>query len=355
MSSTHTLGNLVRLTPLQPSELPAHPDLPDVPDSSSSSRPQLLTFLRAILEEGVQFSNSFHEPSIFNKSSTKSSAPSTSSVDVLIRNVSPSEVDQIAWEGDSVAVPRKSKAPGGQGEYWVARRSYHEDKKASGTAEWKEFEFGLRDDHTKHEEDFTPTLYDAFHVLDWNAEIKGLEKDIPGFDTITMSIHEMCHTLQAPLKPRCFPILVVTANVRADTTTGSSSATDGFISVTVPVVLSASTTPTSFYSSGRNLTSNASATEPTSNSHKTEKLKKSKPVFGVYTAIERVKKLSSVDSTTEHEGRKGKEGQIEWIMATSSDAKGNVPMALQKMGIPGAIVKDVGLFLSWIRKVNPVS
>lgn len=355
MSSTHTLGNLIRLTPLQPSELPAHPDLPDASGSSSPSRPQLLTFLRAILEEGAQFTNSFHEPSLFNKTSTKPSAPSTSSVDVLIRNVTPSELTQIAWEGENVAVPRESKAPAGHGEYWVARRSYHEDKKAPGTADWKEFEFGLRDDHTKHEEDFTPTLYDAYHVLDWNTEIKGLEKDIPGFDTITMSIHEMCHALQAPLKPRCFPILVVTANVRPDTTTGSSSVTDGFISITVPVALSASTAPTSFYSSGRNLTSQASATESTSNIAKTEKLKKSKPVFGVYTAVERVKKLSSVDTTTEHEGRKGKEGQIEWIMATSSDAKGNVPMSLQKMGIPGAVIKDVGFFMSWIRKVNPVS
>ena len=35
-------------------------------------------------------------------------------------------------------------------------------------------------------------------------------------------------------------------------------------------------------------------------------------------------------------------------MATASDAKGNLPMWAQKMGVPGAIVNDVGLFMKWI-------
>lgn len=41
---------------------------------------------------------------------------------------------------------------------------------------------------------------------------------------------------------------------------------------------------------------------------------------------------------------------IEWTMATASDAKGWLPMWVQKLGIPGAIVKDVGLFIGWIAK-----
>ena len=53
----------------------------------------------------------------------------------------------------------------------------------------------------------------------------------------------------------------------------------------------------------------------------------------VYTSIERCKMTPS--------------GDIEWIMATASDAKGNLPMAAQKLGVPGAIVNDVGFFMKW--------
>jgi len=54
----------------------------------------------------------------------------------------------------------------------------------------------------------------------------------------------------------------------------------------------------------------------------------------VYTSIERCKIMPS--------------GDVEWIMATASDAKGNLPMAVQKLGVPGAIVNDVGFFMKWI-------
>lgn len=54
----------------------------------------------------------------------------------------------------------------------------------------------------------------------------------------------------------------------------------------------------------------------------------------VYTSIERCRMLPDLD--------------IEWIMATASDAKGWLPMWAQKMGVPGAVVKDVGLFVKWV-------
>lgn len=38
---------------------------------------------------------------------------------------------------------------------------------------------------------------------------------------------------------------------------------------------------------------------------------------------------------------------IEWVMATASDAKGWLPMWVQKLGVPSAVVKDVGLFVGW--------
>lgn len=39
---------------------------------------------------------------------------------------------------------------------------------------------------------------------------------------------------------------------------------------------------------------------------------------------------------------------VEWIMATTSDAKGWLPMWVQKLGVPGAISKDVTYFMNWI-------
>ena len=44
---------------------------------------------------------------------------------------------------------------------------------------------------------------------------------------------------------------------------------------------------------------------------------------------------------------------IEWVMATASDAKGWLPMWAQKMGVPSAVVKDVGLFIRWVQKKRP--
>ncbi len=46
---------------------------------------------------------------------------------------------------------------------------------------------------------------------------------------------------------------------------------------------------------------------------------------------------------------------VEWVMATASDAKGWLPMWVQKLGVPGAVVKDVGLFIRWVRSRAPMS
>lgn len=60
------------------------------------------------------------------------------------------------------------------------------------------------------------------------------------------------------------------------------------------------------------------------------------PVLGVYTAVETVRKLPG--------------GKVDWLMATASDAKGVLPLSIQKMSIPGAVAKDVGFFMSWVNK-----
>lgn len=141
----------------------------------------------------------------------------------------------------------------------------------------------------------------------------------------------MCHKLPFPLSTRVFPVLVITAK----------KGSQGFVVVQVPVNIAS--LPEALYSNGRNLREGDSG------------LKRKKPTLGyaacvlrdglpwsltipssVYTSIERCV-LTAND-------------EIEWTMATASNARGNLPMWAQKMGVPGAVAKDVGFFMKWIEE-----
>ena len=176
-------GNLVRLTSLMLNELPAHPSILGTPVKGAASseaerpRPELLTFLRAILDEGGVFLDKSTFQSTFTSQTSKSSPPSTTNVQVLKRDIPLSEIEKISW--NSPPIPRRKPHAIGA-EHWFARRSRHPNvssKETKGSASWDEFVFGLRDQHSKHECDFTPTLYDAHHVLDWNEEVRELENE----------------------------------------------------------------------------------------------------------------------------------------------------------------------------------
>lgn len=64
-----------------------------------------------------------------------------------------------------------------------------------------------------------------------------------------------------------------------------------------------------------------------------------KLVEGRYTSLEKITKLD-VDGKV----------VCRWDMATDSDAEGGLPMSVQKLGVPGAIVKDVPLAIGYILK-----
>ncbi|KIV78196.1 hypothetical protein PV11_09936 [Exophiala sideris] len=308
------LSNLVRLAPLQVSDLPSHPGLP-------SAHGDLATFLVSLLDDGTAFLSPSHFTQIFKPQSTKTSAPSSARVEIHTHSVPASSLAQVAWSGSGSRVSRSTPANLGAGpENWFARRSVHKDisskdPSSPGHARWSEFVYGLRDEHSKHEADFTPTLYDAHCVLDWNSAVRELEQrgGVGRYKKCTLGIYEMCHAIPPPLSPRCFSVLVATASVDEDS----------FVAVTVPVELGQQ----GFYSSGKNVKEG-----------KDEQQKK-QVCMGVYAAVEVVRR----DRT---------KGEVEWVMATASDAKGNLPMWMQKMSLPGAIAKDVGLFLKWIKTVN---
>ena len=178
-----SLGNLVRLTPLLLDELPGHASIPSTPVKGSTNseaerpRPVLVNFLRAILDEGAVFLSKPTFQSTFTPQSSKSAPPSTTKVRILKRDIPSSEIEKVSWDG--APVPRRTPRAI-EAEHWFARLSRHPNissKEKKGSANWDEFVFGLRDQHSKHEYDFTPTLYDAHHIMDWNEEVRVLENE----------------------------------------------------------------------------------------------------------------------------------------------------------------------------------
>jgi hypothetical protein len=116
-----------------------------------------------------------------------------------------------------------------------------------------------------------------------------------------MAVHEMLHKLPYPLKPRVFPVLVVTAFIEPR----------AFIIVQIPI--------------------EASELAYISESIYCKVGKEAVP--GRYASVE----YCYLDDSN----------HTQWVMAVSSNTRGFVPMWAQKMGVPGAIAKDVPLFLDW--------
>lgn len=362
MASNTTQSNLVRLAPLQLGEVPAHPSLST---SEEVNQPDLLTFILTLLGDGAHFLSSTSFIANFKHHSTKTALPSEAKVDVSICDIAQRELEEIVnWDGsppkrivaqestnggqgegqgqkakeETYFRPGRSKPPPAVlsgGEHWFARKSVHKDLSSRntthpGNASWNEFVYGLRDNHSKHEEDFTPNLFDAHHVCDWSEQVKAMESqgkivgdDGKKYSSVTMSIYEMCHATPPPTSARCFPVLVVTASVSSEE----------FIAVTVPINLG-SDVSSSFYSSGKHLKEGSTPQQ------------RKDVVLGIYAAVETVKRRPVEGADHGVEGT-----EVEWIMATASDAKGNLPMWLQKKSLPGMLPKDVSYFMKWIKSV----
>ena len=68
-----------------------------------------------------------------------------------------------------------------------------------------------------------------------------------------------------------------------------------------------------------------------------------RPVFRELTRIVAFRRYASIEWVKAYEGFPF----VDWCMATTSDAKGKLPVWLQKKAMLGAIAKDVGLFIKW--------
>jgi hypothetical protein len=129
----------LQLKPLAVSDLPVHPDLSSQQSSSISIR----DFLTSAVKDALELVDNTI-PSSFKMSGTKSAAPSSAKVQIL-----------------------SGQATHGSSE-WFARRSIHKDQDIFGTATWAQFENGLRVDHSRHEKEYTPDVFDANPIVEWD-------------------------------------------------------------------------------------------------------------------------------------------------------------------------------------------
>lgn len=188
------LGNLIRLSPLQLHELPHNVKLggsikqssdgriynPSIATSEQPSadrtsdaldqdgRPKLAAFIKEVLDQATDFIDDTLS-STFREESLKMSLPATAQVRLLRRDITSAQLDKISWSKSRI--PRRPPADSlKSGEAWFARRSRHANQSQEGTADFGEFDYGLRVDHSEHEREYTPDVFDSLKVLEWDCE-----------------------------------------------------------------------------------------------------------------------------------------------------------------------------------------
>lgn len=167
MSTAH--GQLVRLRALYPSQLPAHPDLAAL-QGTPSALPDLETFIINVLTEASTFMTDYLPKNFSIKDRSKTSPPAKATVQLLAHEIPASQLGANA-----------------QDEAWFARTSLHENKKANGTATWDEFEAGLLDDHSLHESQYTPDVFDAHKVLSWDAKLAEKQAKVGNWEKVGLN------------------------------------------------------------------------------------------------------------------------------------------------------------------------
>ena len=210
-----SLGNLVRLVPLEPEQLPYHPSLEKFTNrahqasqsrnisgggesgKSSSThtdhttdrndRPNIRNFVKEVLDEALAFIEDAL-PNTFQQFSEKSSSPAHGKVQLFRREISGDTLSSVPWTDSKVSrqVPEEIRKTG---ETWFARKSCHSNKQNEGTADFGEFDRSLRVHHSQNEERYTPDVFDAFNVLEWTVDegAPNGEESIGRYSDITMS------------------------------------------------------------------------------------------------------------------------------------------------------------------------
>ncbi|EOO02099.1 hypothetical protein UCRPA7_2411 [Phaeoacremonium minimum UCRPA7] len=301
------LGPWVRLWGITHAQLP--PTTETTPDGLAAFFLSLLSEADPFLDSmsprsGVQRYGGIDYP--WHAGGSKKLAGSAAKVDLWKRHVTKEILQRIAarggLEGSMPNCPAADRVAGG-GETWVLRRSVHADAPAEGTASWAEFVDCIRDRHAETEDAFTPTVLAHREAMGWDCE--GVEVADGGltWGRFAMKLLEVKHKIPPPLNNRVFTVLQFTCAALPE------DEKKEFLVVSVPIA-DWKTAP------------------------QAEIAKEKGVVLGAYVSIERVRKMD--------------DGNIEWIMATASDAKGVLPGWIQNMSVPGQIAKDVPMFFSWL-------
>jgi hypothetical protein len=298
--NTHLRSAQLQLKPLTYSDVPYHQDFGSA-SSAQNAHPMLNAFIKQIVKEGRSSGwdiRSWHKTGTHVFPKEKSAAGIT--------------VDQLSKEVN--------------GETWYARASRHEDE---GLKRWEVFDKVVREKHSQHEGEYTPNIYGTNTVLSWSTEDLRVVGEEVGMKGLEIEITNMYHGIPTPLNDRVFSVLLL-SGVRTDISAGED-VLDECVVVQLPVDLS--TFPDAIKQRCHHRMGSSLTYNPPSDAVTAEGKPKvgKKLVQGVYAALEKI-------------SRRRDEGQgtvNEWVMATTSDAKGVLPMFVQKLAVPGEIVKDV--------------
>ena len=317
-ASISSLGPFVRLEGISITQLPpgghglspskSHETDTTKADQSTESLKalDLQTFAARVLGEALPFIDSVAPKSRGSSSWKAKGTPKTFSsseapVHLYERTVSGKDLDQI--EGMShFSADRRD-------ETWFCRKSCHENKADKGTASWDEFVRSFKLHHADSEMAFTPTVIGARKAIDWPVLKNDIEVHGGRWTDIIVVVEEMKHKITPkPLKNRTFPVIQISATLKY---------TQEFLVVSIPLI-DFEKSPYAEYAKDKSL------------------------VVAAYTSIERVRVLPE-------------NGDIEWIMATASDAKGVLPIWMQNLAVPTAVAKDVDFFMSVSTPSNNLS
>jgi hypothetical protein len=267
--------------------------------SESTAAPSLKQFISYILSESIPFIDGVAPKSggtgtWKTKGSPKRYPASDAPVYLCERTVSSKDLNKL----DGM-----SKFSGNRkDETWYCRRSCHKNRAEKGTASWEEFTRSFKEHHAETEKKFIPTVIGAREAMRWDTNDIEVEVNGETWTKTSMLVEEMKYRIDPkPLNNRTFPVVQITAAL---------AGVEEFLVVSIPLN-DFEKSPYAEFARDRSL------------------------VVAAYASIERIRILPS-------------SGEVEWIMATASDARGVLPQWMQNLAVPGAIAKDVPMFLEWI-------
>ncbi|EFX02506.1 hypothetical protein CMQ_5867 [Grosmannia clavigera kw1407] len=355
MADNH-LGPLLRLWGISVSQLPP----------LEASADDIAPFLLALLQEAVAFVDTVddrmptalwkptHSKIFRGKEAGGAGKKDKVQVNILRRRVSADRLKMVAATrtaalGGVLAanavqtiLPGKNKklefSP--SSETWFCRRSRHPNAAMAGTASWTEFRTYLKDNHAASEDDMTDNITGAREALVWPAAglaLQGAEEGGRRWSNFPLGVYEIRHKLSKPLHTRVFPVLQMTcaAVSGGSGSEGEDQIQNGNDELLVPEFLVVSVTVNNF----------ATAPMPGEDATDVALRLSSQPgvVLGFYASVERVRLLPT--GAGDNRGT----GLVEWVMATTSNARGALPSMVQELAIPGEISKDVPLFFRWLQ------